>query len=86
VSNKKFLKDPPEERLVKCYACEGKGCVPVLVPDPNSYYHHWDLQLAACKECYGFGNVVLKPIDQASTLFDEEATMVGMEAPCLSSR
>jgi hypothetical protein len=86
MSNKKWLKDPPEERLVKCYPCKGKGCVPVVVPNPNTYYHTWDLQLAACKECGGFGSIVLKPIDQAATLFDEEATMIRKESPCLSSR
>ena len=68
MSDKKWIKDPLEERLVKCYTCEGKGAVPGSAPNLHSYFHSWFFALITCKECGGFGSVVLKPIDQASTV------------------
>jgi hypothetical protein len=84
MSDKKWLKDSSEERLVKCYSCDGKGYVPGSYAYEWGLSHYFSICLVACKECSGFGSVVLKPIDQAATLFEEEALMPGKEGACLS--
>ena len=84
MSDKKYLKDPPEERLVKCYPCEGKGYVPGSYAYECGTSCYFSLTPCPCKECGGFGSVVLKPIDQAATLIEEEALMPGKEGACLS--